>query len=149
MGAQAVCVRQSIFLLTMLVPTEEGVRDVPREGQRTRGRAPNAAAPTGDSQKVDTEEHPPLFGDLSLVEIHGIEKKPGLNGQIGVVFSYDGGEDRRYTVRVLGNQVRLREDKLKVAPPGWEGSDDYDAIPELSPEERLARAEEKAAAKRA
>eukprot|EP00930_Biecheleria_cincta_P029187 TRINITY_DN20312_c0_g2_i1.p1 TRINITY_DN20312_c0_g2~~TRINITY_DN20312_c0_g2_i1.p1 ORF type:complete len:316 (-),score=73.78 TRINITY_DN20312_c0_g2_i1:307-1212(-) len=85
-------------------------------------------------------EIPPIFVDRSLVQIHGIEKKPKLNDKIGVVLSFDGGADRRYTVKVLGSTVRLREDKLKVAPEGWEATEDDDVIPELSPEEREARA---------
>mmetsp|Transcript_98690 Transcript_98690/g.175703 ORF Transcript_98690/g.175703 Transcript_98690/m.175703 type:complete len:291 (+) Transcript_98690:35-907(+) len=89
---------------------------------------------------------PPLFGDLALVQVHGIEKKPELNEKIGVVLSFEGGADRRYTVKVSGSMVRLREDKLKEAPEGWEVSEDNDAIPELSAEEREAQAEAKKAA---
>jgi len=89
---------------------------------------------------------PPIFGDLALVQIHGIEKKPELNEKVGVVQSFEGGTDRRYTVKVSGSVVRLREDKLKEAPEGWEVSEDNDAIPALSAEEREAQAEVKKAA---
>lgn len=93
-------------------------------------------------------EVPPIFEDLSLVQIHGIEKKPDLNDKIGVVLSFDGGADRRYTVKVSGSTVRLREDKLKVAPEGWEATEDNDVIPALSPEEREARAKALAQARK-
>merc|ERR1712232_247996 len=72
-----------------------------------------------------------------------------LNEKIGVVLSFDGGPDRRYTVNVSGSRVRLREDKLKVAPEGWEVSEDNEAVPALSAEEREAMAKEKARAKKA
>mmetsp|Transcript_84250 Transcript_84250/g.238735 ORF Transcript_84250/g.238735 Transcript_84250/m.238735 type:complete len:311 (-) Transcript_84250:68-1000(-) len=90
-----------------------------------------------------------IFADRSLVQIHGIEKRPELNDKIGVVLSFDGGDDRRYTVKVLGSSVRLREDKLKAAPGGWEATDDNDVIPLLSDEEREARAMEQVREKKA
>jgi hypothetical protein len=66
------------------------------------------------------QSDPPLYSVSSYVLIQGIEKKPELNGQIGCIVSYDGGADRRYTVSVSGTQVRLREDKLSLAPAGYE-----------------------------
>jgi len=101
------------------------------------------------TEEAPEEGPPPIFGELSLVQIHGIEKKPELNEKVGVVLSYDGGADRRYTVNVSGSRVRLREDKLKVAPEGWEVSEDNDAVPALSSEEREAMAKERARAKKA
>eukprot|EP00931_Biecheleriopsis_adriatica_P119540 TRINITY_DN94772_c0_g1_i1.p1 TRINITY_DN94772_c0_g1~~TRINITY_DN94772_c0_g1_i1.p1 ORF type:complete len:416 (-),score=84.19 TRINITY_DN94772_c0_g1_i1:92-1339(-) len=56
------------------------------------------------------------FADFSQVLITGIEKRPELNNQIGLIISYDGGGDRRYTVRVSGSLVSLRESKLSAVP---------------------------------
>lgn len=124
--------------------------------------APEAAEPTGDSQApvvsasspmpqvlaAGTDGDPPIFANMSLVQIHGIEKKPELNEKIGLVLSYDGGADRRYTVKVSGSSLRLREDKLAVAPEGSElaPEDTIEAltpvVPALSAEEIEARAKE-------
>jgi hypothetical protein len=51
--------------------------------------------------------------------IQGIAAKPELNGQVGLVISYDGGADRRYSVKVLGTIVRLKEEKLSIVPEGY------------------------------
>jgi len=126
--------------MELVLATEEAPKDLPSSAK---------VGDTRDAEPAAVEAPPPIFGDLSLVQIHGIEKKPELNEQIGVVLSFDGGPDRRYTVKVAGNQVRLREDKLKLAPEGWEASEDNDVIPALSPEEREARAQEQARAKKA
>jgi len=67
------------------------------------------------AQSSPSSEHP-KYPDWSYVLIQGIEKKPELNGQVGLIVNFDGGPDRRYTVRVAGTQVRLREDKLSLAP---------------------------------
>lgn len=140
--------------MELVLASEEPPTDVPRSGTLgdtlgTRTGEPAAAVPLSDPCAVCAEGPPPLFGDLSLVQIHGIEKKPELNEKIGVVLSFDGGPDRRYTVKISGSMMRLREDKLKEAPGGWEVSEDNDVIPALSAEEREARAKEQAAAKKA
>jgi len=62
----------------------------------------------------------PLYPDLSRVLIHGIGKKPELNEQIGLVMNFDGGADRRYTVKVLGTVVKLKENNLSIVPDGYE-----------------------------
>jgi len=129
--------------MALVLTSEEAPKDM---GGSPRSLA--KAAKLAASQAADTEGPPPVFGDLSLVQIHGIEKKPELNDQLGVVVSFDGGPDRRYTVKVSGSMVRLREDKLKVAPEGWEASEDNDVVPVLSAEEREARAKEQARAKK-
>jgi len=140
--------------MELVLATEEAPKDVPRSVESARGEVRNgqqavSSAPLSDSQAAGPEGLPPIFGDLSIVETHGIEKKPELNGQIGVVLSFDGGTDRRYTVKISGSSVRLREDKLKVAPEGWEVTEDNDVVPALSAEEREAKAKEQALAKKA
>lgn len=69
-----------------------------------------STAPAPPTKVSDTR--PQIFSEGSHVLISGIEKRPELNGQMGVVTSYEGGTDRRYTVRVLGSSLRLRESKL-------------------------------------
>lgn len=141
--------------MELVLATEEPPKDVPRTEKSARigdkvSDEPSVVAPLADAQASDAEYPDPIFDDLSLVQIHGIEKKPELNGMIGVVLSFDyGGTDRRYTLKVAGNRLRLKEVNLKVAPEGWEVSSDTEAIPALSPEEREAKAKAKAEAKKA
>merc|ERR1711870_67281 len=53
---------------------------------------------------------------MCYVMVSGIEKKPELNGQVGQIVSFEGGDDRRYTVRIAGNLLSLREDRLAAVP---------------------------------
>lgn len=56
------------------------------------------------------------YADFSRVLIQGIEKKPELNGQVGLVMNFDGGPDRRYKVKVAGTTLSFAERKLSPAP---------------------------------
>eukprot|EP00928_Gymnodinium_smaydae_P044701 TRINITY_DN2981_c0_g1_i1.p1 TRINITY_DN2981_c0_g1~~TRINITY_DN2981_c0_g1_i1.p1 ORF type:complete len:471 (+),score=15.12 TRINITY_DN2981_c0_g1_i1:89-1501(+) len=62
---------------------------------------------------VDDESR--RFADYARVQITGIEKRPELNGQSGVVMSYEGGIEKRYVVRVNGSSMALRESKLMAS----------------------------------
>jgi len=76
------------------------------------------AAPVQTKQNVckDKQRSTPPFEVGSNVVIFAIEKRPELNGQVGVILSFDGGEDRRYTVNVMGTSVKLKECKLADVP---------------------------------
>eukprot|EP00928_Gymnodinium_smaydae_P040213 TRINITY_DN27306_c0_g4_i1.p1 TRINITY_DN27306_c0_g4~~TRINITY_DN27306_c0_g4_i1.p1 ORF type:complete len:497 (-),score=40.20 TRINITY_DN27306_c0_g4_i1:9-1478(-) len=77
---------------------------------------PKLRCPSAPSSATSPAAPPPMYHVSALVTVHGIEKKPELNGKIGQVTSFDGGNDRRYTVRIDGALVSLREDKLSLAP---------------------------------
>lgn len=77
-----------------------------------------ALGSTAKSLASSSAEYAALFEELTHVMISGLEKRPDLNGKLGLVLSYEGGEDRRYTVRVAGALVKLKESKLSAAPAG-------------------------------
>jgi len=123
--ANAIKGQQGIFI-SLATPSPKAVAQAPSVSSTavpsSDRRPSNNSAPSipAAATTEDPPEDPPIYADLSRVLIQGIEKKPELNGQVGLIITYDGGVDRRYTVRVLGMNVRLREDKLSVVPHDYE-----------------------------
>ena len=63
-------------------------------------------------QKQQQQQQKRFFNIGTEVLIHNILSKPELNGRKGEIMEYTGGFDRRYSVKVFGNVLALKEVNL-------------------------------------
>ena len=65
-----------------------------------------------EQQEQEQQQQKRFFNIGTEVLIHNILSKPELNGRKGEIMEYTGGFDRRYSVKVFGNVLALKEVNL-------------------------------------